>query len=68
MADENDWTGYAPIGGPPEDTACSFCGTTISTDDRPGWMIGAQAAICPRCVAIAAKNQPSDGLLDQSPD
>lgn len=64
MADEDDWTGYAPIDGPSEDTACSFCATTISLDDRPGWMIGTQAAICPRCVARAAKNLPPGGLLD----
>jgi ClpX C4-type zinc finger len=52
---EQDWTGYAPLGGPPEDTRCSFCGVEFRSDPQPGWMIGSNAAICPRCIAIAAR-------------
>lgn len=65
MTEDDDWTSYAPIGGPPEDTACSFCGTELSMDRQQGWMIGASAAICPRCVALAAKNLPAVEETDQ---
>jgi hypothetical protein len=64
---DDDWTGYAPIEGPPKDTRCSFCGIEIESTPAHGWMIGAQAAICPRCIAVAAQGLQGAQAPD-SPD
>lgn len=50
------WTHYAPLDGPPRDTRCSFCGTALADIGGRGWMIGLEdAAICPRCIGVAAR-------------
>ena len=62
------WTGYAPIGGPPEGTACSFCGLGLEMVPDRGWMIGKEAAICPRCVARAARLLLGEDGPDAAPE
>ncbi len=57
MTPEDDWTDatpYAPIGGPPADTRCSFCGRGRDEEPGPGWVIAADATMCPRCLRSAA--------------
>lgn len=48
--DHDGATGYAPLGGPPPKTACSFCGHRYADDPTRGWVIAAEAAMCPRCL------------------
>lgn len=55
MDDRDSWTGYAPVDGPAEDTTCSFCKSAFVSKPRPGWMISKDAAICPRCIEVAAR-------------
>lgn len=51
-------SGYAPVDGPPEGTSCSFCGIPLDPQDPLGWMVGQDAAICPKCITIGARSVP----------
>jgi hypothetical protein len=55
MTDDDGWTHYAPMDGPPDDTRCSFCRTEYKVEPRAGWMISPDAAICPQCIDVAAR-------------
>jgi hypothetical protein len=47
---DDDWTGYAPVGGPPPNTHCFFCGTEYRDLPERRWAISNEGAICGQCI------------------
>lgn len=52
---DGDWTGYAPLGGPPPGTQCCFCETAFPGTSSRGWVIAESSAVCGLCLKRLAK-------------